>query len=214
MADPQTPRLISNVEELTDSDRSMADDLIKELAEKMKYNLVWTPDPVPSERNAFWAQTPKKKPRKLAGGHSRALSGASINARQHFTEVFLKPLVKIDTDTVSFIWSDSIGGIINPYLSRAIQHWDTMEEDRIWTYNSSMCIYWARGRLSQKILREVGRNEEADRIPDSDDFSKLETSHTYAEVLARTAELVKAVQDDLTRTTLNQRRRWLPEYKP
>ncbi|KAK4209319.1 hypothetical protein QBC37DRAFT_378178 [Rhypophila decipiens] len=190
MADPQAPRLISKVEQLMGSDLSIADDLIKELAVKMKYNLVWTPETVPSERNAFWhqvfyrwgtvsgpgqlpqlqardrrsstlvgqlsqtlPQTPKK-PRKVVGGHSRAPSEASRKARQHFADVFLKPSVNIDTDTVSFIWSDSIGGIINP---------------------------------------------------------QFVTLHTCTEVLARTAEILRAIQEDISRVP--SARRWLPEHK-
>ncbi|KAM7214651.1 hypothetical protein V8F06_009972 [Rhypophila decipiens] len=238
MADPRAPRLINKVEQLTGSDLSMADDLIKQLAAKMKYSLVWTSDTVPRHRKDFWGQvfyrwdtvsghgqlpqlqarnrqsstlvgqlsqtlpqTPKKKPRKLAGGHSRAPSDASINAGQHFSEVFLKPPVNIRHRHVRA-------------KSRAIQHWDIMEEDRIYAYTSSMCIYWARGRLLRKILQEVGRDEEADRIPHSEDFSNLETLHTCTVVLSRTAELIKAVQGDLTRTTLNQHRRWPMEGKP
>ncbi|KAK4207711.1 hypothetical protein QBC37DRAFT_454802 [Rhypophila decipiens] len=157
-----------------------------------------------------------RKQRKVIGTHSRTPSEATANARKHLSKVFPNPSLNIDTNTVSFLWTDSKGSLISaqyvmlpPGLdmvhakSRAIRHWDSKETARIWRFNLDTCIYWARCRLLRSIYLEAVQNAMADQVPHAEDFSKLVTLATCAGVLQRAAEIVHAMQQEIRQATTN-----------
>ncbi|KAM7211227.1 hypothetical protein V8F06_013388 [Rhypophila decipiens] len=117
-------------------------------------------------------------------------------------------------DTVSFLWTDSKGSLISaqyvtlsPGLdiahakSRAIRHWDSKETARIWQFNLQTCIYWARCRLLRSIYREANEYVQADQVPHDEDFSKLVILATCKALLARAAEILQVMEEEMNQAT-------------
>jgi hypothetical protein len=142
----------------------------------------------------------------------RVQSAAAANVRKHLAKAYLKPSLNIDADTVSFLWVDSNGGIVNPTFvtlkpgltipiakARAIRHWDAKEAHRIGSWNMTMCVYWARNRIARKVLLEAGLAEEAAEIPHEEDVNKLQQLHTCTGALERTRLVLDAMSEDVNR---------------